>query len=292
MMGQAASITTSWDDGHPLDLRVAELLAKYGIGGTFYVPRTAERETMTGAQLRALGSGFELGAHTLHHVVLTAATEQDAWQEISGSKFWVEDSTGAPCSLFCPPKGRYADRHLEMIRRAGYRGLRSVELGSLDFPRWKAGLLSMPTTVQAYPHRLIAVARNAVKRASLGNLWRFVRHGGLSDWSLLVESLLRRATTRGGVFHLWGHSWELQEADHWGRLDEALRLMSQVAGRVPRLTNGEICRRALPARASPEDPRHEAETVGGGRRETAPPGTARLRLVHNRSGDLDGDPRR
>lgn len=29
-------ITTSWDDGHPLDLKIAELLDKYGINGTFY----------------------------------------------------------------------------------------------------------------------------------------------------------------------------------------------------------------------------------------------------------------
>ena len=41
-MKPSTCITTSWDDGHPLDLRVAELLAKYGLQGTFYVPMTAE----------------------------------------------------------------------------------------------------------------------------------------------------------------------------------------------------------------------------------------------------------
>jgi hypothetical protein len=34
-MKRVAYITTSWDDGHPLDLRVAELLAKYGLKDTF-----------------------------------------------------------------------------------------------------------------------------------------------------------------------------------------------------------------------------------------------------------------
>ena len=33
----AAIVTTSWDDGHSTDLRVAELLAAHGLKGTFYV---------------------------------------------------------------------------------------------------------------------------------------------------------------------------------------------------------------------------------------------------------------
>lgn len=33
-----AVVTSSWDDGHPLDLRVADLLARCGVKGTYYVP--------------------------------------------------------------------------------------------------------------------------------------------------------------------------------------------------------------------------------------------------------------
>jgi hypothetical protein len=238
-------ITTSWDDGHPLDLRVAELLAKYGIRGTFYVPKTAEHDTMTAAHIRTLCPTFELGAHTLHHVVLTNATEQEAWQEISISKAWLEDNTGSRCLLFCPPKGRYAGRHLTMIRDAGYLGLRSAELISLDFPRRQAGLLLMPTTLQAYPHRAIAFARNAIKRTAFGNLWRLIVHGRSTEWPELAQSLLLHALKYGGVFHLWGHSWELQETGQWQRLEEILRFMSWFVNQAHPLTNGEICERAL-----------------------------------------------
>src|SRR5689334_11751921 len=75
-------ITTSWDDGHQLDLRVAELLTKYRLHGTFYIPKAAENGTMKAAQVRELSRAFEIGAHTLHHVVLTSTTDQQAWQEI------------------------------------------------------------------------------------------------------------------------------------------------------------------------------------------------------------------
>jgi hypothetical protein len=30
-------VTTSWDDGHKLDMKLAVLLKKYGIKGTFYI---------------------------------------------------------------------------------------------------------------------------------------------------------------------------------------------------------------------------------------------------------------
>ena len=120
-----------------MDLRVAELLTKYGLRGTFYVPMKAETETMTAGQIRELGSAFEIGAHTLHHVDLTAATEALAWQEMVDSKAWIEDVTGLPCPMFCPPKGRFSAHHLRQLRDAGYQGARTVELLSLAFPRPK-----------------------------------------------------------------------------------------------------------------------------------------------------------
>jgi peptidoglycan/xylan/chitin deacetylase (PgdA/CDA1 family) len=121
-------ITTSWDDGHPLDFRVAELLTKYGLRGTFYIPATAKHEAMSAAQIRELSRAFEVGANTLHHVVPTTATEQQACQEIADSKCWLENNTGLPYLMFCPPKGKYANRHLEAVRRAGYLG--AIHVGS------------------------------------------------------------------------------------------------------------------------------------------------------------------
>jgi hypothetical protein len=200
---------------------------------------------MMASQIRSLSAGFEVGAHTLSHAVLTDATADTAWDEISGSKSWIEDSTGSSCTLFCPPKGRYASRHLDMVRRAGFLGLRSAELLSLDFPRHQAGLLVMPTTLQAYPHGPAAFARNAIKRRAFGNLWRLILHGGSKEWPALAQSLLLHAVEHGGIFHLWGHSWELEETNQWHRLEEALCVMRWFLRQVPPLTNGQICRRVL-----------------------------------------------
>jgi peptidoglycan/xylan/chitin deacetylase (PgdA/CDA1 family) len=204
---------------------------------------------MSAAQFRELIPGFEIGAHTLHHVDLTRVPDRTAWQEIADSKAWVEDNTGVSCMCFCPPLGRYGNLHLHMARKAGYLGLRSVEFLSLDFPRRQAGLMLMPTTVQACQHRFSAFAKNAIRRMAFANLWRYVIHARAAEWPSMVESLLRHAVARGGVFHLWGHSWELQDSAQWQRLKDVLSLMGDFVHQAPAVTNGQLCRMSMPSLA-------------------------------------------
>lgn len=241
-MQRNACITLSWDDGHPLDLRIAGMMAKHGLRGTFYVPRTAERGTVSPAQIRELGRVHEIGAHTLGHVVLTRINERQAWQEIAGSKSWIEDVVGAPCLLFCPPTGRFSARQVQMIGRAGFRCVRTVEMLSLDWPRRHGGLLVMPTTIQAWQHDGRSYVQNALKRRAARNLWRYLLHGRGADWTQLAVTLIDEVLLRGGVFHLWGHSWEVEACGGWHRVEDVMRLLEVYARRIPAFTNGEVCR--------------------------------------------------
>jgi len=242
-MNAAAYITTSWDDGHPLDLRVADLLANHNLQGTFYVPMRTPKGNLTPAQVRELADAFEIGAHTLHHVFLTRTDDAEGEREIAQSKQWIEQTTGKPCDMFCPPGGKYTRGHLLVMERAGFVGFRSVELLSLALPRKRGGLWELSTTLQAYPHLPMSYARNALKRGALSNLSRFLLHGRGREWPQLAQAMLERVATRGGVFHLWGHSWEIERMNEWQRLENVLRLMSQYTRDVPCVTNGEVCRR-------------------------------------------------
>ena len=244
-----AFITTSWDDGHPADMRVDEMLARHGVRGTFYVPRAIETGVMSPAQLRELAAGgVEIGAHTLNHVFLNEVDLARATEEIGGSKAWVEEITGVACEMFCPPAGRFTAAHLPIFNRAGFVGIRTVEFMSLDLPRThENGLLEMPTTMQAFPQPVRNYLKNLAKRRAVGNLWRYVIHGRSRDWTVLARRLLARALEEGGVFHLWGHSWELEQTNQWDRLDRVLHLLGEAAsqGRAICLTNGQVCRRVL-----------------------------------------------
>jgi hypothetical protein len=240
-MTMNACMTTSWDDGHPLDFRIADLLDANGLCGTFYIPQSADTGTMPANDVRRLSERFEIGAHTIHHTFLDTVDEPTAKAEIAGSKAWVEDVTGEPCKMFCPPAGKFVERDSRLVREAGYVGLRSVELLSLDWPRSSDGLLIMPTTLHAFPHRPVTYIKNAVKRRSPRNLWHYVIHGGRASWEERAERMLAQVTARGGVFHLWGHSWELEETTQWDRLERVLKLMGRFKNQLPCLTNREVC---------------------------------------------------
>ena len=66
-------ITTSWDDGSLSDMRLAELLIKYHIPATFYLPiDNIERRCLGRAEISSLARDFDIGCHTYHHTDLTA----------------------------------------------------------------------------------------------------------------------------------------------------------------------------------------------------------------------------
>jgi L-malate glycosyltransferase len=239
--GSRFAITTSWDDGHPLDLRIAELLAKHGLRGTFYVPLENTRSTLSPVQIRDLSSAFEIGAHTLHHFVLTTLTSDRARAEIVQSKARLEELTGKPCKVFCFPKGRYANAHVEMLGEAGFTGARTVELLSFNRPRAERGIAIMPTTLQAYPNPTFTYVRNAAKRFRFEALWSLLLHSHGIDWAATAVALLDHAQERGGVFHLWGHSWEIEEYQQWRALDRVLAAMAEANRSATCVTNSELC---------------------------------------------------
>ena len=92
------TVTTSWDDGHVLDVRLATLLKKYNIRGTFYIsPKDREftsEERLTNDQVRELAKDFEIGAHTMTHPRLTDLGKKEAKEEIVSSKEYLEKLLG------------------------------------------------------------------------------------------------------------------------------------------------------------------------------------------------------
>ena len=232
-------ITTSWDDGHPLDFRIADLLAKHGLRGTFYVPLENSRPCLSPAQIRELSQTFEIGAHTVHHCVLTSVAEDKARAEIVQSKARLEQITGKPCSVFCFPKGRFSSGHVAMVGEAGFCGTRTVELLSFKQPDFKHGLAVIPTTIQACPNPLSTYLRNSVKRLRYNALWTLLSCHRSTDWASFALGLLRRVERTGGIFHLWGHSWEIEQYRQWEPLDRVFAAMSQVRGAF--VANSELC---------------------------------------------------
>jgi peptidoglycan/xylan/chitin deacetylase (PgdA/CDA1 family) len=79
--------------------------------------------------------GFEIGAHTINHPILTECSEAEALSEIGGAKEQLESIVRQPVRCFAYPNGRpgrdYARTHVEMVRQCGYGAAVSTARGSV-----------------------------------------------------------------------------------------------------------------------------------------------------------------
>jgi peptidoglycan/xylan/chitin deacetylase (PgdA/CDA1 family) len=76
---------------------------------------------------------FEIGAHTVSHPILTSLDDDAARHEIVQGKRDLEAITGAPVRYFAYPNGKpgkdFDQRHMEMVRAAGFAAAFSTEVG-------------------------------------------------------------------------------------------------------------------------------------------------------------------
>ena len=227
-MNAAKVITTSWDDGHEADFRLAELLHKYNLKATFYIPKTnAEKAVMSAQQVRRLSTDFEIGGHTLHHVRLHNANVNTINEEISGSYQWLGDVTGKAPVSFCFPGGKYTRVAVTVAYAAGYKVLRTTELLNKNYAPFPA---LMATTLQLYPHRRTTYVKHLVKRRKWNSLAKWMKAAATADLVKLTEFYLQEIDLHGGCFHLWGHSWEIEENNLWQKLEEICKIISARPG--------------------------------------------------------------
>ncbi|HEX4373431.1 MAG TPA: polysaccharide deacetylase family protein [Puia sp.] len=215
-------ITTSWDDGAPYDMRLAELLTKYNLRGTFYIPKTnQEHEVMNENDILQLSKHFEIGGHTLNHKNLKTSTEEIICKEVYGSFNWIKDLTNTAPSSFCLPFGEYSKKSLEIIYNAGYHFIRTTELLSVE-----KNIFPFATTMQVYEHNRFVYLKHLLKRKRINNLMFWMKNGCKKKLPGLLEIYLKNIDDHGGCFHLWGHSWEIEEFKLWDSLELILQKIS------------------------------------------------------------------
>jgi hypothetical protein len=221
-------ITTSWDDGHEADFRLADLLEKYNVKATFYIPKTnAERKVMPARMVRELADRFEVGGHTLQHVRLHNRSSKIIADEINGSYHWLSNLTGKAPVSFCFPGGKYNQQAILQAHASGFRVLRTTELLSIVGSQAQ-GLV--PTTLQLFQHTKATYFKHLVKHRRWSNLLTWIKASGLVTLEKLTEYYLVNIERSGGCFHLWGHSWEIEENNLWDELEIILKHISNRTG--------------------------------------------------------------
>lgn len=235
--------TCSTDDGYPSDMRMAELLSKNNLNGTFFIPIKNREglDVLSQQQIRDIGSQFEIGSHTYDHCYLKNITINEAHYQITEGKKQLEDLLGKEIVGFCYPGGKYRQEHADLVKSAGFQYARTTM--NLCFDAGE-NVFEIPTTCQFYPHHRTVYLRNFIKA---GNWVK--RHDGLrlalikSNWIDRLYALFEYSCQRDGTFHLWAHSWEIDMLDAWQDLDDFLAYVTTKVATQDRLNNQQFASR-------------------------------------------------
>lgn len=92
-----------------------------------------EKPLLNVQELRSLReNGWTIGCHSATHASFEELDSDSMKQEISSAKHELEIALGIPVEYFAYPKGRYTDKTIETVRRAGFKLGFTVEYSPIN----------------------------------------------------------------------------------------------------------------------------------------------------------------
>jgi peptidoglycan/xylan/chitin deacetylase (PgdA/CDA1 family) len=115
-------IVLSFDDGYrPQYTFALPTLRKHGWAGVLNLK--AEGSDLYESNVKAMiAAGWELAAHTIHHLDLTELGSEELKEEVAGSRKILQEEFKVPVNNFCYPAGQFDETVIEAVEAAGYTG--------------------------------------------------------------------------------------------------------------------------------------------------------------------------
>ncbi|MBQ4254062.1 MAG: polysaccharide deacetylase family protein, partial [Erysipelotrichaceae bacterium] len=134
---KAKAFTLSYDDGVIQDRKLIEIFDRYGVKCTFnlgygvlgyksdpHFPFSIDK--VEPEEVRKLYQNHEVGGHGLYHSDLSALGSPYAMYEIIEDKVNLERLIEKPLKMFAYPFGLYNDEVKDLLKKAGYKGARTI----------------------------------------------------------------------------------------------------------------------------------------------------------------------
>jgi len=214
--GKPKALTMSYDDGVVQDIKLIDILNRYGIKAAFHIngglfDREEGRPRIKRDEVKQVYAGHEISLHGYTHQSLSVTPNVRIIEEIIQDKLALEAITGEPVRGMSYPNGAINDTVVQLLDGMGVEYCRKVETtGGFDLPsdylRWEG---------TCHHNR---------------------------DLMELGEKFLDNTQARGWrarLMYVWGHSYEFDDHNNW---DLMARFCDKVGGKedVWYATNIEI----------------------------------------------------
>ena len=197
-------LTLSYDDGTVHDIKMVQILDKYGLKAAFHLnasmffPEDGVREVFDGrmklSEARALycGSGHEVAAHGLTHAPQAVLSDAEILHEIAEDRRLLERDFGMLVKGFAYPYGSVGANSVEILKTCGIRYARcSGRSGNFAFP--PANWLQINSTCHHKAENLMELAQKFVET--------------------------KPPVYRNMMFFMYGHSYEFNRDNNWNVLE-------------------------------------------------------------------------
>ena len=217
--GRTKALTFSYDDGVRQDIRLMDLLDRYGMKGTFNLnsglyaaARGRFRMTEEEATAAYTGRAHEIAIHSYTHPFLETIPQTAVIGEIMKDREHLEAQFGGIVRGMAYPMGTFSDEVVEVLRLCGVAYARTTV--STEKFKLPTDWLRLPATCHHDNPRLMELAKDFVER-----------------------DFAHRAS---GLFYLWGHSYEFDDNDNWHVIEEFVDYMGGRENEIWYATNIEI----------------------------------------------------
>lgn len=226
------AFTLNYDDGLKCDEKLVEIMKKYGCKGTFNVNSALcakEPATEYGMKSRLTldecvklykSAGCEVAVHGAHHVPMIGVDRATAIDEIISDRKTFERAFGCIVKGMAYPYGKGFDEESKQIARfCGFSYSRTADsTHAFELPTdW----MTLNPTCKQDDSRLFELAEQ------FANFKHDERRA--NGWFIKPPKW----------FIVWGHSTEMERANHWGRMDELCKMMG-TRDDVWQATTGEV----------------------------------------------------
>ncbi|HEY2477530.1 MAG TPA: polysaccharide deacetylase family protein [Solirubrobacterales bacterium] len=115
-------IVISFDDGYRPQFTFAlPTLREHGWAGVLNLK--AEGSELYESNVQGMiAAGWELAAHTIHHLDLTELGTEELDEEVAGSRKILQEEFKVPVNNFCYPAGQFDETVVEEVEKAGFTG--------------------------------------------------------------------------------------------------------------------------------------------------------------------------